>query len=69
MFCSNCGKELDNDDKCCKHCGYQIAKEEVSKNINYTKNQMSEAHCRKNITNGVATIICTIILFCFAFDL
>lgn len=41
MFCSNCGKELDNDDRYCKHCGYQIAKEEAPENTNYIKPQIN----------------------------
>ena len=68
MFCSNCGKELDNDDRYCKHCGYQIAKEEAPENTNYIKPQINEPRNSKNIIIGVVTIICIIVLFCFAFS-
>lgn len=68
MFCSNCGKEYDNDDKYCKHCGYQIVKEEAPENTNYIKPQINESRNGKNIIIGVVTIICVIVLFYFAFS-
>ena len=44
MFCSNCGKQLEDSDKVCGFCGVPVQSES---NITLSKDKPDKTHSRK----------------------
>ena len=42
MYCNNCGKEVNDNDKFCGHCGSRINIETHSENINFEINKNND---------------------------
>lgn len=39
MFCERCGNKMEDDEKFCSNCGYQVRQEQITQQINEEKNE------------------------------
>lgn len=70
MFCTQCGKPLNNDDRFCKYCGASVLDNPntqsnvVNNNKEVSKEMHTPSHTRLNTLYYLSNLLPTLIFFC-----
>jgi len=65
MFCSNCGKEINEVDKFCQNCGTSVENGVAPETVNTQYNQTNN-NAGKTNPSAIAGFVCSLVGFLFA---